>query len=280
MIDYEEIDPSLHELVKEMNELEGVATIGSWTKEDGAFTVDFICAQNEMGWFDLSLIAGLTGYEGNHDGSLFTAAETDEDLNLFFTLYGDETVAADRVAMWLRGQDEKRTCAACGRDSVTVGLDEHDACIAELPGVKFACCGHLEDDGRPYLVEDDDLIYRGQEALDRMRALGGDPPAEITGGQLRALNLYRLGFPPSDQPERAEIPGPPLDREWDFRVEAFIDQMENDEIGFVEQLPEVRRIAWEYENGCQIPRGYWLRHECDTRECVNPAHAVLEPVDA
>ena len=37
----------------------------------------------------------------------------------------------------------------------------HDPCIANLPGVKFACCGHGMK-GRAYVVFNNDLTLRGE----------------------------------------------------------------------------------------------------------------------
>jgi hypothetical protein len=59
----------------------------------------------------------------------------------------------------------------------------HDPCIADLPGVYFACCGHgggagftgREDWSIPYLVEKGSTLY-GYRAVERMRELGGNPP--------------------------------------------------------------------------------------------------------
>lgn len=62
----------------------------------------------------------------------------------------------------------------------------HDPCIADLPGVFFACCGHAGTAGfkdksgpstLPYLIEalPQGTLY-GDVALERMRELGGSPP--------------------------------------------------------------------------------------------------------
>ena len=54
---------------------------------------------------------------------------------------------------------QKRPCVKCGKAPTA---DGHDACIANLPGVAFACCGHgidgqdyvkLQDGGRMSLEE-------------------------------------------------------------------------------------------------------------------------------
>jgi hypothetical protein len=50
----------------------------------------------------------------------------------------------------------KRPCAACGMERPANG---HDPCIANLPGVKFACCGHGVRDG--YVYFENGIIIRG-----------------------------------------------------------------------------------------------------------------------
>jgi Zn ribbon nucleic-acid-binding protein len=278
MIDYDQIHPSLHELVWEMNALEEIETIASGLLDDDCFFIEFVCGQNEIGWLDLGQI-GTLDYEGSPVSiCVRTDVDDTDDFPIIFTLYGNSNVAVpDRVAMWLRGQEEKRSCPACGEESITVGLAEHDACIANLPGVNYACCGHMTES--PYLSEEDGDWRSGQEALDRLRELGGNPPREITPEQRRARNLFRLGLSTPEQ-DAEGVAGEPLDEAWELETEQFLDQVDSDEITFAEQLPTARRITWEYINGHQVPKGYWLRHECDTRECVNPGHAVLELVDA
>lgn len=49
--------------------------------------------------------------------------------------------------MALRGKQETRVgCegqdTACGLCGARRSAEEHDACIANLPGVAYACCGH------------------------------------------------------------------------------------------------------------------------------------------
>ena len=70
-------------------------------------------------------------------------------------------------------------CSHCQRPQTKAG---HDPCIANLPGVNFACCGHGGKDAftqgfsTPYLVERDGETLYGYRALDRMKELGGAPP--------------------------------------------------------------------------------------------------------
>lgn len=75
----------------------------------------------------------------------------------------------------------RETCSHCGRAQLTSG---HDPCIANLPDVVFACCGHgggqdytgSEEWSMPYLVERVGGTLYGYPALARMRELGGSPP--------------------------------------------------------------------------------------------------------
>lgn len=52
---------------------------------------------------------------------------------------------------------EHVACPLCGKMSTD---ERHDHCIANLPGVKFACCGHGIRDA--YVVFDNGLVLRGQ----------------------------------------------------------------------------------------------------------------------
>lgn len=53
-----------------------------------------------------------------------------------------------------------------------------DACIADLPGVTAACCGHGTD--LPYLRLAGGPTMYGPPAEVKMRELGGDPPPTPT----------------------------------------------------------------------------------------------------
>jgi hypothetical protein len=50
----------------------------------------------------------------------------------------------------------KRICAKCRQPRTKQG---HDSCIANLPGVMMACCGHGQRDG--YIMFNDGRIIRG-----------------------------------------------------------------------------------------------------------------------
>ena len=52
--------------------------------------------------------------------------------------------------------DEKRHCVRCGNMPTQEG---HDSCIANLPGVQFACCGHGAERG--YIKFENGVIIRG-----------------------------------------------------------------------------------------------------------------------
>lgn len=56
----------------------------------------------------------------------------------------------------------KRLCPKCNKPETE---DGHDPCIANLPGVKFACCGHGIQDG--YITFDNDVTIRGSFVVDK-----------------------------------------------------------------------------------------------------------------
>ncbi len=64
-------------------------------------------------------------------------------------------------------------CLACGQYRTPEG---HDPCIANLPGVDSACCGHgLAGDA--YVVRGAELLHlHGPAAARKMSELGGHPP--------------------------------------------------------------------------------------------------------
>jgi hypothetical protein len=62
-------------------------------------------------------------------------------------------------------------CLACGMFRTA---ELHDPCIANLPGVLFACCGH---GCRPPYVDGWFGRLKGPAAARKMRELGGRPPA-------------------------------------------------------------------------------------------------------
>ncbi len=60
-----------------------------------------------------------------------------------------------------------RPCKKCG-DYFTE--DGHDPCIANLPNVQNACCGHA-DTSQAYIQFNDGIRKNGQEAIDIFKKL-------------------------------------------------------------------------------------------------------------
>lgn len=52
--------------------------------------------------------------------------------------------------------EEPRPCPKCGEFRTE---DGHDPCIKNLPGVKFACCGHGKKDG--YIYFENGIVVNG-----------------------------------------------------------------------------------------------------------------------
>ncbi len=61
---------------------------------------------------------------------------------------------------FLEGKDDRFgkdiTCKRCGKRPNKKG---HDYCLRNLPGVRFACCGHGEQDG--YILFENGVTIRG-----------------------------------------------------------------------------------------------------------------------
>ena len=101
-------------------------------------------------------------------------------------------------------------CALCRRfpvESKTEGLDGvhdlHDACIVDLPGVDFACCGHGQvnsyDEDECYIAFSDGLRLYGNAARAAMEMLGGDPPAPpLTVDRAQTYGEYGVSWKPED----------------------------------------------------------------------------------
>ena len=70
---------------------------------------------------------------------------------------------------------EKRPCGRCGR---LVTANGHDPCIANLPGVRNACCGHGEEVGA-YVQFDDGRRVSGAAALAVFRDHGHCVPKRL-----------------------------------------------------------------------------------------------------
>ena len=60
-------------------------------------------------------------------------------------------------------------CPQCGKTETAEG---HDPCIANLPGVKFACCGHGVEEA--YIIFEDGRDVRGAEAVIEFKKLKGE----------------------------------------------------------------------------------------------------------
>lgn len=75
-------------------------------------------------------------------------------------LWADTQTEATVKAYTLEGRPifdmEGRTCAKCNQAPTAEG---HDPCIANLPGVAFACCGHGKNLG--YVKFKNGTIIRG-----------------------------------------------------------------------------------------------------------------------
>ncbi len=57
--------------------------------------------------------------------------------------------------------NNERPCGHCGKENTSKG---HDACIADLPNVINACCGH-GDINEAYVMFKDKNSIRGNEAI-------------------------------------------------------------------------------------------------------------------
>jgi len=68
-------------------------------------------------------------------------------------------------------------CSRCHQRPVIVGGEAHDACIARLPSVRFACCGHDRTEiDACYVAFDDGVTLYGPAARAAMETMGGSPP--------------------------------------------------------------------------------------------------------
>ena len=63
-------------------------------------------------------------------------------------------MTAKEHKQWLAG---RFSCENCGKRRTAKG---HDPCIADLPGVLFACCGHGQHDG--YVHFKNGMTLRGR----------------------------------------------------------------------------------------------------------------------
>lgn len=60
---------------------------------------------------------------------------------------------------WVRTKKNGVVCRKCRLPRTPEG---HDPCIAGLPGVAFACCGHGSETSRAYVCFADGRVIRGE----------------------------------------------------------------------------------------------------------------------
>lgn len=60
---------------------------------------------------------------------------------------------------WNKG-DPRAKCKVCHK---TRTVDGHDPCIANLPGVKYACCGHGEETGYIYFENETVIQFKASQ---------------------------------------------------------------------------------------------------------------------
>lgn len=77
-------------------------------------------------------------------------------------LLGNKIRWCDASKTWLdeNGEEPNRAELVCPKCQKKQTKDGHDPCIANLPGVKFACCGHGVDDG--YIWFEDGTFITGK----------------------------------------------------------------------------------------------------------------------
>lgn len=90
-----------------------------------------------------------------------------------------------------------------------------DPCIANLPGVAFACCGHGVPGGKLNRHLDDDLLDHAYVSFE------GSPKIVLRGNAARAAMEMLGGSPPAAHPDALPLPthlqievheGPNVDR--------------------------------------------------------------------
>jgi len=87
---------------------------------------------------------------------------------------GHDAIYDENVGQWVYEDDlssasYERPCIRCGKMPT---VDGHDACIANLPGVINACCGHGVDE--PYVMFIDKTTLRGEEAAKWIKENNGE----------------------------------------------------------------------------------------------------------
>lgn len=71
--------------------------------------------------------------------------------------YNEELKATCYADSNMPVENNERPCVKCQRLATPKG---HDACMANLPGVKYACCGH-GDREQAYVMFENGMVIRG-----------------------------------------------------------------------------------------------------------------------
>jgi len=61
---------------------------------------------------------------------------------------------------------KKLKCPKCGKKR---SKDGHDPCIANLPGVEYACCGHGLPNKQGYITFENGIVIRGNFKMEKKR---------------------------------------------------------------------------------------------------------------
>jgi len=88
-------------------------------------------------------------------------------------LFGHKVTWCEETESWLDDTGkEPETDLACPKCHKKQTKEGHDPCIANLPGVKFACCGHGVDDG--YIWFEDGTYIVGKITASYMKPSWSD----------------------------------------------------------------------------------------------------------
>lgn len=75
-------------------------------------------------------------------------------------LNSDRNIVRDTKGRFVSGK--KLKCPKCKKRATK---DDHDPCISNLPGVKYACCGHGIEEG--YISFENGVVIRGNFEVDK-----------------------------------------------------------------------------------------------------------------
>ena len=95
--------------------------------------------------------------KGNFPNSKFNAVSYERGYEVLFDI---DTVGKGIYADTGEEVTLNRPCKRCGKEPT---LEGHDACLGELPGVKFACCGHGKEG---YVVFENGVVIKGYFEVD------------------------------------------------------------------------------------------------------------------